>query len=78
MVMVLGSPRGSMPLTVQILVAADTSSVFFMKQFYAHVPAHDSPAEALATAKKEMFQTFGKAAVPYYWAAYTFERVPGR
>jgi CHAT domain-containing protein len=56
----------------------DTSSVLFMKQFYAHVAAHDSPAEALATAKKEMLQTFGKAAVPYYWAAYTFEGVPGR
>jgi CHAT domain-containing protein len=49
-----------------------------MKQFYARVAAHDPPAEALATAKKEMLQTFGKAAVLYYWAAHTFEGVPGR
>ncbi|HSU61822.1 MAG TPA: CHAT domain-containing protein [Bryobacteraceae bacterium] len=56
----------------------DTASVFLMEQFYSRVAAHQSPAEALETAKRKMLQTFGKAAVPYYWAAYTFEGVPGR
>jgi CHAT domain-containing protein len=56
----------------------DTASVFLMEQFYSHMAAHESPAESLETAKREMLRMFGKAAVPYYWAAYTFEGVPGR
>lgn len=56
----------------------DAASVFLMEHFYSHMATHESPAEALETAKREMLQTFGKTAVPYYWAAYTFEGVPGR
>jgi len=54
----------------------DTASLFLMKRFYSGIASGDSPALALARAKREMLHSFGKAAVPYYWAGFTFEGVP--
>ena len=51
----------------------DTFSLFLMKQFYRHLAAQESPAYALAAAKREMLQKYGDKAVPYYWAGFTFE-----
>jgi CHAT domain-containing protein len=57
--------------------ADDTSSLFLMQQFYSHIAAGEHPATALADAKSQMLHRFGKAALPYYWAGFTFEGVPG-
>jgi CHAT domain-containing protein len=54
----------------------DASSLFLMKRFYSGIAAGHSPALALAEAKREMLHNFGKAAVPYHWAGFTFEGVP--
>jgi CHAT domain-containing protein len=56
--------------------ADDTSSLFLMEQFYSHIATGDSPAAALTKAKKTLRRKFGSAAVPYYWAGFTFEGVP--
>jgi CHAT domain-containing protein len=51
----------------------DAFSLFLMKQFYQHLAAHESPAYALAGAKRDMLRKYGAAAVPYYWAGYSIE-----
>jgi len=56
----------------------DTFSTFLMKQFYEHFAAGEPAAYALTTAKRDMLRKFGRKAVPYYWAGYTFEGVAGR
>ena len=56
----------------------DTSSLFLMKRFYLHLENGEPPGAALAAAKREMLHTFGKSAVPYYWAGFTFEGALGR
>lgn len=56
----------------------DTSSLLLMKEFYSGLAAGRSPALALADAKRELLRSYGKTAVPYYWAGFTFEGVPGR
>ena len=56
--------------------ADDTSSLFLMERFYSRIAAGDSPATALTKAKRALLRKFGKAAVPYYWAGFTFEGVP--
>jgi CHAT domain-containing protein len=56
--------------------ADDTSSLFLMERFYSRIAAGDSPAAALTKAKRALLRKFGKAAVPYYWAGFTFEGVP--
>ncbi len=48
----------------------DTFSSFLMKQFYGHLAANVRPATALAEAQRDMLRRYGRAAVPYYWAAY--------
>jgi len=53
----------------------DTFSSTMMQHFYKHLVAGKSVAEALALAKRDMMNTFGDAAVPYYWAGYTLEGV---
>ncbi|HEX7362229.1 MAG TPA: CHAT domain-containing tetratricopeptide repeat protein [Bryobacteraceae bacterium] len=53
------------------------SSLLLMSRFYAHIESGEPPAFALADAKRDVLRSFGKAAVPYYWAAYTFEGAPG-
>jgi CHAT domain-containing protein len=55
----------------------DTSSLFLMKRFYSRIAAGDSPELALTNAKREMLNSFGNKAVPYFWAGFTFEGVPG-
>ncbi len=56
----------------------DTSSLFLMKRFYAHLLAKRSAALALAAAKRDMLLTFGTKAVPYEWAAFTIEGADAR
>ena len=51
----------------------DTFSLFLIKQFYKHLAAHEPAAAALTAAKRDMLRKYGAAAVPYYWAAFTFE-----
>jgi len=53
----------------------DTFSLFLMRQFYKHLAAQESPAYALAAAKRELLQKYGAKAVPYYWAGFTVEGV---
>ena len=51
----------------------DTSSLFLMKRFYAHLLAHRSAGWALTAAKRDMLRTFGREALPYQWAGFTIE-----
>ena len=51
----------------------DTSSLFLMKRFYAHLLAHRSAGSALTAAKRDMLRTFGRDALPYQWAGFTIE-----
>ena len=53
----------------------DTFSSVMMRQFYKHLAAGESIAAALALAKRDMMNTYGEQAVPYYWAGYTLEGV---
>jgi CHAT domain-containing protein len=56
----------------------DSSSLFLMKRFYAHLTAGQSAASALTAAKRDMLRTFGDKAVPYQWAAFTIEGATGQ
>jgi CHAT domain-containing protein len=51
----------------------DSSSLFLMKRFYAHLLAHRSAGSALNAAKRDMLRTFGREALPYQWAGFTIE-----
>ena len=51
----------------------DSSSLFLMKRFYAHLAANQSAAAALTAAKRDMLRTFGHKTVPYQWAGFTIE-----
>jgi CHAT domain-containing protein len=51
----------------------DSSSLFLMKRFYAHLMEKRSPAFALAAAKRDMLRTYGRKAIPYQWAGFTIE-----
>ena len=53
----------------------DTFSSTMMTQFYKHLASGKSVAEALALAKRNMIDTYGEVAVPYYWAGYTLEGI---
>jgi CHAT domain-containing protein len=55
----------------------DSSSLFLMKRFYAHLLAHRSAGSALTAAKRDMLRTFGREALPYQWAGFTIEGVGG-
>ena len=54
----------------------DTYSLVLMRHFYRHLTAREAAAYALAEAKRETIRQFGRVAVPYYWAGFTFEGVP--
>lgn len=56
----------------------DTFSSFLMKQFYGHLATGSSPAVALASAKRDMVNKYGRSAPPYYWAAFIVEGTAGR
>lgn len=51
----------------------DSSSLYLMRRFYAHLAMHDNPAVALAAAKRDMLRAFGHKTLPYEWAAFTVE-----
>lgn len=53
----------------------DTFSATMMAQFYKHLASGKAVAEALTLAKRDVMDTYGDAAVPYYWAGYTLEGV---
>ena len=42
----------------------DSSSLFLMRRFYAHLAARQSPATALTAAKRDMLRTFGRNTPP--------------
>ena len=51
----------------------DSSSLFLMKRFYAHLSGNPSAASSLTAAKRDMLRTFGRKALPYQWAGFTVE-----
>ncbi len=51
----------------------DSSSLYLMKRFYAHLSETQSAAAALTAAKRDMLRTFGRNALPYQWAGFTIE-----
>lgn len=51
----------------------DTSSLFLMRRFYAHLLEKRSVAFALAAAKRDMLRMYGRKAIPYQWAGFTIE-----
>ncbi|MGA7410598.1 MAG: CHAT domain-containing protein, partial [Bryobacteraceae bacterium] len=51
----------------------DTSSLFLMRRFYAHLSKEKSPLHALTLAKRDLLTKFGVGALPYFWAGYKFE-----
>ncbi len=68
---------GAKSVVATLWPVEDTSSLFLMKRFYSRIAEGDSPELALTNAKREMLANFGKRAVPYFWAGFTFEGVPG-
>jgi CHAT domain-containing protein len=59
--------------TVSTLWAIDdVFSEFLMKRFYARLVALQPVADALAGAKRDMLRRYGTEALPYYWAAFTY------
>jgi CHAT domain-containing protein len=56
----------------------DSSSLFLMKRFYAHLSSNESPASALTAAKRDMLRIFGRKTLPYEWAGFTIEGAEGR
>jgi CHAT domain-containing protein len=51
----------------------DTTALYLMKRFYAHLAEKNTVAHALAAAKRDMLKTYGAQAVPYYWASFKLE-----
>src|SRR5258706_5464732 len=51
----------------------ETTALYLMKRFYAHLAQKDTVASALTAAKKDMLKTFGAQAIPYYWASFRLE-----
>ena len=51
----------------------DTTALYLMKRFYAHLAEKDTVAHALTAAKRDMLKTYGALAVPYYWASFKLE-----
>jgi CHAT domain-containing protein len=51
----------------------DTSALYLMKRFYAHLAEKNTVAHALTAAKRDMLRTYGAQAIPYYWASYKLE-----
>jgi len=51
----------------------DTTALYLMKRFYAHLAEKDTVAYALTAAKRDMLKTYGAQAVPYYWASFKLE-----
>jgi CHAT domain-containing protein len=56
----------------------DTSTLYLMKRFYAHLAEGESAAVALTAAKRDMLKTYGAAAIPYYWASFRLDGLGDR
>jgi CHAT domain-containing protein/tetratricopeptide (TPR) repeat protein len=56
----------------------DTSTLYLMKHFYAHLAERSSVAYALTAAKRDMLITYGAKAIPYYWASFRLDGVGDR
>src|ERR1035438_4311268 len=56
----------------------DSSSLFLMKHFYAHLSANRSAASALTAAKRDMLRTLGRTTLPYQWAGFTIRSEASR
>lgn len=48
----------------------DNYSLYLMKRFYTHLKDHDSKADSLTLAQRELMAHFGPTATPYYWAPF--------
>ena len=53
----------------------DTSALYLMKRFYAHLAERSTVAYALTAAKRDMLKTYGAQAIPYYWASFRLDGV---
>ena len=53
----------------------DTSTLYLMKRFYAHLAERSTVAYALTAAKRDMLKTYGARAIPYYWASFRLDGV---
>jgi CHAT domain-containing protein len=53
----------------------DETTLYLMKTFYGELNHKKKVPDALAAAKRNMLNTFGAKAVPYYWAGFTVEGV---
>ena len=51
----------------------DTTALYLMKRFYAHLAGNNTVASALTSAKRDMLRTYGAQAAPYYWAGFKSE-----
>jgi len=51
----------------------DTTALYLMKRFYAHLTTGNTVASALTAAKRDMLTTYGAQTVPYYWASFKLE-----
>jgi CHAT domain-containing protein len=51
----------------------DEPSLFLMTHFYRQLSRNLPPADSMATAKREMLQTFGPESLPFYWAGFIVE-----
>jgi CHAT domain-containing protein len=56
----------------------DTTALYLMKRFYAHLVRKNTVASALTFAKRDMLRTYGAQAVPYYWAGFKLEGAADR
>jgi CHAT domain-containing protein len=53
----------------------DTSTLYLMKRFYAHLAERSTVAYALTAAKRDMLKTYGVQAIPYYWASFRLDGI---
>lgn len=53
----------------------DTTALYLVKRFYAHLAEKSTVASALTAAKRDMLRTYGAQAIPYYWASFKLEGV---
>ncbi|HTU44853.1 MAG TPA: CHAT domain-containing protein [Bryobacteraceae bacterium] len=51
----------------------DKSSLILMKQFYQHLGAGQSVADAMSSAKRDVLTKFGANSSPIHWAAYVVQ-----
>jgi len=53
----------------------DTSTLYLMKRFYAHLAERSTVAYAVTAAKRDMLKTYGPQVIPYYWASFRLDGV---